>query len=68
TKKRIFSKVYFNPIHLMPFYMEKFGIQESSLPVTEKIAQQVLTLPIYPNMNAEEKDYLIESIYEYFES
>lgn len=68
TKKRIFSKVYFNPIHLMPFYMEKFGIHENSLPVTEKIAQQVLTLPIYPNMNAEEKDYLIESIYEYFES
>jgi len=68
TKKRIFSKVYFNPIHLTSFYKEKYGLKEGLLPITEKISQQVLTLPLYPNMSSEEKNYLIESISEFFES
>ncbi len=67
TKKRIFSKVYFNPIHLTTFYQEKYNTKEGMLPVTEKIAKQVLTLPIYPNMTSEEKEYLTDSVIEYFE-
>ena len=66
--KRIFSKVYFSPIHLTLFYRKKFDFHEGSLPVTEKISQQVLTLPLYPNMTMEEKDYLVDSISEFFES
>lgn len=67
-KKRIFSKVYFNPIHLTSFYKEKFGTKEESLPVTEKVSQEILTLPIYPNMLTEELDYLVNSVGEFFES
>lgn len=67
-RKRIFSKVYFNPIHTMTFYKEKFQIKDGSLPMTEKIAEQVLTLPLYPNMTSEEKEYLVESVSEFFES
>ena len=67
-KKRIFSKVYFYPIHLTDFYIKKFGTGTNSLPTTEEISQQVLTLPLYPNMTSEEKEYLVSSISEYFES
>ncbi len=67
-KKRIFSKVYFQPIHLTELYMQKFGTSKSQLPITEKIAKQVLTLPLYPNMTSEEKEYLVTSISEFFES
>ena len=63
----IFSKVYFYPIHLTDFYKNKFGTKSGILPVTEKIADQVLTLPIYPNMTIEEKNLLIESIDVFFE-
>ena len=66
-KKRIFSKIYFNPIHLTSFYREKFGMNEGTLPITEKIANQVLTLPMYPNMTIEEKTYLVESVSEFFD-
>jgi len=65
--KRIFSKVYFNPIHNTKFYKEKFPSKSIVLPITEMIAKQVLTLPLYPNMTLEEKDYLINSINEFFE-
>ena len=68
TKKSIFSKIYFNPIHLTDFYRNKFGTKENSLPITEMISQQILTLPLYPNMNLEEKKYLTDSISEFFDS
>jgi len=66
-KKGIFSKVYFYPIHLTKFYREQLNIS-AILPMTETISEQVLTLPLYPNMTSEEKDYLITSISEFFES
>ena len=68
TERQIFSKVYFTPIHNTSFYRQKFGNNENSLPITEKISEQVLTLPLYPNMTAEEKDLLVETIYEFFET
>jgi len=65
--KRIMSKVYFKPIHLMPFYKKRFHTGMGLLPVTEKISEQILTLPMYPNMTIEEKKYLIDTITEFFE-
>ena len=66
-KKQIFSKIYFSPIHTTSFYKRKFPTNNIVLPVTEKISEQVLTLPMYPNMTDEEKNYLIDSISEFFE-
>lgn len=66
--KKIFSKVYFSPIHMTTFYKEKFKTKENTLPMTEQIANEVLTLPLYPNMLKEEKLYLVDSISEFFET
>jgi len=68
TTRRIFSKVYFTPIHATSFYQQKFGVDSNLLPVTEKISQEVLTLPLYPNMTIEEKELLVQTISEFFES
>jgi len=68
TEKRIFSKVYFEPIHLNPFYKEKYDFRQNLLPKTEKISNEVLTLPIYPNMTSEEKVYLVSNVLDFFES
>lgn len=68
NEKKIFSKVYFDPIHLTSFYKQNYQTHENILPITEKIANQVLTLPLYPNMELEEKNYLIDSIHEFFEN
>jgi len=66
TTKEIFSKVYFQPIHKTQFYA-KFN-KDKNLSVTEMISKQVLTIPLYPNMTKEEKDYLVNSIMEFFDS
>ncbi len=63
---KIFCKVYFDPIHLTDFYKEKIK-SNSSLPMTENISERILTLPMYPNMTQEEKEYLVNSIDSFFE-
>lgn len=66
--KKIFSKVYFSPIHLTKFYQNKLKSKKYYLPRTESIAEKVLTLPLYPNMTLEEMNYLIDSVNEFFEN
>ena len=66
-EKQIFSKVYFKPIHKMEFYKNQKKNKKEFLPMTEKISNTILTIPLYPNMTIEEKDYLTNSILEFFE-
>ena len=67
TTKRIFSKIYFSPIHLTKFYMKKFNTTKGMLPVTEEISSRILTLPMFPSMTNEEKELIIMAIDEFFE-
>jgi len=66
TKKRIQTKVNFEPIHLSNFYKNKFKFKKGMMPKTEEIAGQVLSLPIYPHLKKSEMDYIIDSISEFF--
>jgi len=54
------------PIHLQPLYREMFGFKEGSLPVTERLCKQVLTLPIFPDISTEQVDYVCESVKEFY--
>ena len=64
-EKGIETGTHYKPIHQMSLYRKK---NSEILPITEKISEQVLTLPMYPNMEKDEKDYLIDSISEFFET
>ncbi len=64
--KGIMTKVYFEPIHRTPFYRENLGYLERELPVTERLSDEVLTLPIYPTMTSEEMNHIVESIKSFF--
>ena len=41
------SRPYFTPIHLQPFYREKFGYRRGDFPITETLRDKVLTSPSY---------------------
>lgn len=64
--KGIMTKVNFSPVHLTRFYREKFGYEQGELPVTEKISDQVLTLPMYPTLEKEEIDYICMHVKAFF--
>ncbi|MEA3325368.1 MAG: DegT/DnrJ/EryC1/StrS family aminotransferase, partial [Euryarchaeota archaeon] len=54
------------PIHMQPFY-RKLGFQDS-LPVSERFADEVLSLPVHPAVSGDDLDYIVETIKEYFEN
>jgi len=54
----IMTHIYFPPVHLTQFYRREFGYREGNLPTTEKVASEVLTLPMYPTLTKEEMDYI----------
>ncbi len=51
------------PIHLQPAYRD-LNFQSGMLPVTEKICDQVLSLPIFPELSLEEQDKVVNTLLE----
>lgn len=49
------------PIHLQGAYRE-LGLKEGSLPITEKYASEILSLPIFPELTNEEIEYISTSV------
>ena len=45
---------YFSPIHLQPFYRERFGYREGMFPVTESVASRTIALPFHNNLGEAE--------------
>jgi len=67
AKKGIMSKVYFDPVHLTSFYRRNFKHKKGELPITEKLSEEVLTLPMYPILLKDEMDYIAKSIDEFID-
>lgn len=63
--KGIMTKIYFDPVHLSYFYKNKLNYNYT-LPVTEKIAKEVLTLPMHPNLKKEEINFIVEEITNFY--
>jgi len=55
------------PLHKQKAYLEFFS-QPYELPVAERLAKELLAIPIYPELTQEELDYIIESIFEFFKN
>ena len=41
-------QVHYIPIHLQPFYKNKYNFKKNDFPVSEKFYKQEVSLPIYP--------------------
>ncbi len=70
--KGIQSRNYFAPIHLQPFYREKFGYKKGDFPITDFVSDRTIALPFFTEITEEEIDYVVdklkESIYEVLHS
>jgi dTDP-4-amino-4,6-dideoxygalactose transaminase len=67
NRKGIMAKVYYYPVHLTYFYKKKLKYK-LSLPITEKISEQVLTLPMYPTLTKKEMDYIVKEIKNFYKN
>jgi dTDP-4-amino-4,6-dideoxygalactose transaminase len=56
------SRPYFTPIHLQPFYQQKFGYRRGDFPVTEKLGDVSLALPFSGVMTESQVDQVCDAL------
>jgi dTDP-4-amino-4,6-dideoxygalactose transaminase len=62
SEQGIPARKYFSPIHLQPFYVERFGYRKGDFPVTERLGEQSLALPFSSIMTEEQVDRVCDSL------
>jgi perosamine synthetase len=61
-EQEIPNRVYFTPIHLQPFYRERFGYRPGDFPNAEQWSETVLTLPFSGVMTQAQVDYVCSHV------
>ena len=56
------SRVYFTPIHLEPYYRQRFGFRPGDFPVAERVAASILALPFHTNLSDAEMDEVVAAL------
>ncbi len=65
SEKKIASLIHYPvPIHLQPAY-KNLGINQGDLPITEMAAQQILSLPLYPEMSEDSVEIVSQAVIEF---
>ncbi len=54
--------LHYPPVHLHPYYRRRFGFKRGHLPVTETIADRLITLPLFTDMTARDQDDVLEAL------
>ena len=59
--------VHYKPIHLLSFYNKNYDLNKSLFPRANSLFNSVVSLPLYPNLNDDEVDYIISCIKQLFD-
>ncbi len=54
--------VHYIPVHLHPFYRERFGTGPGLCPVAEEAYEEILSLPMFPGMTDGDAEHVILSV------
>lgn len=57
----ILAQVHYAPVHLMPYY-RRLGNHEGDMPVAEAYYSRCLSLPMFPTLEPEDQQYVIDTI------
>lgn len=61
-ERGIGCSVHFIPLHLHPFYKRTFGFKKGDFPNAEWVYEREVSLPLYPKMEKEDIQYVIENM------
>lgn len=60
--RNIGTSVHFIPVHLHPYYRDKYGYHPNDFPVALREYQRLVSLPIYPTMSDLDVDDVIDAV------
>tara|TARA_Y100000590_G_C15611136_1_gene973892 strand:+ start:21 stop:1175 length:1155 start_codon:yes stop_codon:yes gene_type:complete len=61
------TQVHYIPIHLQPYYKNKYGYNYGDYPIAEKYYDHALSLPLYPKLKNNEQEKVISLIKKFYE-
>jgi dTDP-4-amino-4,6-dideoxygalactose transaminase len=53
------------PLHLQKAF-QSLGHKKGDFPVAEKVSEQIIALPIYPELKKEEVEYICQTIRKFY--
>ena len=56
------ANVHYLPVHLHPYYRERYGHRRGDYPVSEGAYDELISLPIFPGMSDGDRDRVIEAV------
>ena len=56
------SSVHFIPVHLHPYYRDRYGFQPEDFPVAYREYQRLVSLPLNPTMTDADVDDVVEAV------
>jgi len=63
VKQGIGTSVHFIPLHIQPYWRDKYGYEENDFPVALDVFSRAVSLPIYPKMTDEDVFRVIEAVH-----
>jgi len=61
-EKGIGVNVHYIPVHLHPFYMEKFHTCPGLCPIAESAYEQIISIPMFPGMTDEDVEQVVVEV------
>ena len=54
--------VNYRPIHLMSYFVERYGYRRGDFPISEWIGDHTVALPLYPDLRLDEADMVVAAV------
>jgi dTDP-4-amino-4,6-dideoxygalactose transaminase len=54
--------VHFIPVHLHPYYRDKYGFRPEDFPVTWESYRRLVSLPLHPGLTEKDVEDVIEAV------
>ncbi len=62
TEQGIGTSVHFIPLHVQPYYREKYGLTTGDFPVAHDAFERLVTVPLHPGLSDEDGKRIVDAI------
>ena len=62
TERNIGTSVHYLPVHMHPFYRDKYALQPEACPVAKDAFERMLTLPLHPGLSDADVADVLEAV------
>ena len=58
----VLAQIHYVPVHLHPYYRERFGFAEGDCPCAEDFYNREISIPMFHSLSEEDQQYVIDTI------